>query len=77
MITAIGRFTVRRHRLILILALLFVVASGAIGGSVVAKLSGGGLGSEGCLDASGRDAQRPVQGRAAQLRGAGEGQRRG
>ena len=38
-----ARFIVRRHRLVLLGALLFVLVSGALGGSVAGKLSNGGF----------------------------------
>ncbi len=38
-----ARFIVRRHRLVLLASLLFVIAAGAIGGSVAGKLSSGGF----------------------------------
>jgi putative drug exporter of the RND superfamily len=39
----LGRFAVARRRLILVLAVAFVVVSGVIGGGVVARLSSGGF----------------------------------
>jgi len=41
--TRLGQFTVRRRRLVLVAGLLFLLAAGAVGGSVQKRLSNGGF----------------------------------
>lgn len=43
MFTSIGRFTVRRRRLVLLSTVAFVLAAGALGGGVFDRLSTGGF----------------------------------
>ena len=51
----LGAFAVRRHRLILVVALIGVIVAGAVGGGVLARLSSGGFDDPGSESAKAAD----------------------
>ena len=55
MFTNLGRFTVRRRRLVLSLSVLFVVLAGALGSGAFGKLKGSGFDDPGAESAKARE----------------------